>query len=146
VVKVVLDTNTIISGLLNPNGPPGRILNLAAQNEITLATSDHLIEELSRAMQYEKVVNILTRRGWTKQDTAVFIEKLRKICKLTPGNPLLENVCRDPDDDWFLACAKEAEADVMVSGDKDLLTLEKYEEIRIIDARSFLNEYIATNT
>ena len=52
------------------------------------------------------------------------------------------NVCRDPDDDKFLGCAIDSKALYIVSGDKDLLTLEKYEDIEIITAREFCNRYL----
>ena len=50
---------------------------------------------------------------------------------------------RDPDDDKFLGCAKDARALYIVSGDKDLLTLERFENIEIITAREFCNRYLS---
>lgn len=144
--KAVLDTNTIISGLLNPKGPPGKILDLALQGKFSLVSSEHLIDELRRALKYERVAAILAKRGWTEEDLARFIEGFRKICTITQGNALSEQMCRDPDDDWLLACAEESGVEVIVSGDKDVTALKKYKGTRILDARSFLIELSSTNS
>ena len=144
--RAVLDTNTIISGLLKPKSPPGKILDLAMQGKFSLASSEHLINELRRALKYERVATILAKRGWTEEDLIRFIEGFRKICTITQGSPLSEKVCRDPDDDWLLACAEESRAEVIVSGDKDVTALKKYKGIRILDARSFPKELTFTES
>ncbi len=144
--RVVLDTNTIISGLLSPKSPPGKILDLAMQGKFSLASSEHLMNELRRALKYERVTSILAKRGWTEEDLTLFIEGFRKICTITQGSPISEKVCRDPDDDWLLACGEESRAEVIVSGDKDVTSLKKYKVTRILDARSFLKELSFINS
>jgi putative PIN family toxin of toxin-antitoxin system len=57
----------------------------------------------------------------------------------TPGR--LHGVCRDPNDDMVLECAALAHADVIVSGDKDLLALGEYEGILVLTPRAFLDEF-----
>jgi predicted nucleic acid-binding protein len=56
--------------------------------------------------------------------------------------PDIGNVCRDPNDDHVIALALAAEATVIVTGDKDLLTLGRHQEVRIITARAFLSEFV----
>ena len=51
-------------------------------------------------------------------------------------------VCRDPDDDKFLECARDSHALYVVSGDKDLLVIEKYENIQIVTAKDFCEKYL----
>ncbi len=51
-------------------------------------------------------------------------------------------VCRDPDDDKFLECAKDSRAFYIVSGDKDLLVIKQYENIQIITAKDFYEQYL----
>lgn len=51
-------------------------------------------------------------------------------------------ISRDPDDDKFIGCAKDGKALYIVSGDKDLLVLEKYEDIEIITANEFCEKYL----
>ena len=52
------------------------------------------------------------------------------------------NVCRDPDDNKFIACAVDAKAIYIVSGDKDLLSVENYDEIEIVTAKDFYERYL----
>lgn len=141
--KVVLDTNTIVSALLNPYGRPGKILELAFRGDLLLISSGRLIDELRRALDYPQVVKALTqhRVGWSAEDTANFIMGYQKICRLSSGRALASPVCRDPDDDWILACAEESGAEIIVSGDSDLLTLQTYKGIGILDAKTFLDEF-----
>ena len=51
-------------------------------------------------------------------------------------------ICRDPDDNKFLECAKDSHALYIVSGDKDLLVIEKYENIQIVTAKTFFEKYL----
>ncbi|HCU26108.1 MAG TPA: putative toxin-antitoxin system toxin component, PIN family [Deltaproteobacteria bacterium] len=51
--------------------------------------------------------------------------------------PLKEKICRDPDDDWILSTALEGEANCIITGDRDLLTLSKYQEIFILKPEEF---------
>lgn len=51
-------------------------------------------------------------------------------------------ICRDPDDDKFLECAKDSHALYIVSGDKDLLVLKEYENIQIVTAKDFCEQYL----
>ena len=52
------------------------------------------------------------------------------------------NISRDPDDDKFIECAKDADALYIVSGDKDLLVIEEYDGIQIITAKEFCDRYL----
>ncbi|MEW6263942.1 MAG: putative toxin-antitoxin system toxin component, PIN family [Thermodesulfobacteriota bacterium] len=139
--KVVLDTNTIVSALLDPYGHPGKILDLAFKGKIFLISSERLLDELRRALHYGRVVKALAqhRGAWSEEDTADFITNFRKICRLSSSRPLNGRVCRDPDDDWLLACAEEAGADAIVSGDKDLLALPARQGVRILNAKAYLD-------
>ena len=53
------------------------------------------------------------------------------------------DVCRDPDDNKFVACAVDAQAIFVVSGDKDLLAVEHYDEVEIVTAKDFYERYIS---
>lgn len=64
------------------------------------------------------------------------------ICFGTTGS--VRGVCRDPNDDMVLECAALAHADVIVSGDKDLLAVGEYQRIRILTPRAFLDEFAGT--
>ena len=65
------------------------------------------------------------------------------IARLEIINPVSEiSVCRDPDDDKFIECAVDGKAVFIVSGDKDLLSLESYKDVEIISAADFCSRYL----
>jgi predicted nucleic acid-binding protein len=63
---------------------------------------------------------------------------MRQLAEVIVPPPLPQPVCRDPDDDHVLACALAAQADLIVSGDADLLNLREYQSIRIVAAAEAL--------
>ena len=71
------------------------------------------------------------------EDINDLIELLTSRAIVTPGRLTIPPVCRDSDDDHILACAIEGHADYVVTGDQDLLSLERYREIPIIDPAAF---------
>ena len=67
---------------------------------------------------------------------------MRIVIEIT--NPVTRvKICRDPDDDKFIGCAKDARALYIVSGDKDLLVISDYEGIRIVTAKEFCETYLS---
>ena len=66
------------------------------------------------------------------------MEAVRKDADVVSPSRLPKPICRDPDDDWVLATAVAGEADVIVSGDKDLLILKRFQGIPIVTPRGFL--------
>ncbi len=126
-MKCVTDTNVIVSGLLWL-GSPGRLLEAAANGRITLYTSPVLVAELRSTLGYGRLAQRVERSGLTLD------ELLRRFLNVAivvePAN--VPQIVRDPDDDHVLACALTASADLIVTGDKDLLTLNIYQNIPIV--------------
>jgi len=112
-----------ISALLF-NGIPGQILDMASKNELTLITSDEIILETTRILK-EKF-------DWPRHNTDKFIRRLSGISEnIKPGNKL--NVIKEREsDNRVLECAVCGNANLIVSGDKHLLKLKKYENIPIV--------------
>lgn len=137
-IRAVLDSNIIISGFYNPQSPPGKIISLAIQGDILLFTSNRLLEELAKILRYSRIQKMLKKAGVAQEE---IMSDYQEFCFVVTGNPLNEQVCRDPDDDWVLACAVQAQADWIVTGDKDLLSLEEYNFIRILSAADFLKKF-----
>ena len=135
-LRVVVDTNVLISGLFGiKNSPSAQILDAIRAQKIILVTSPLILEEVGDVINREKVVK-LTKMS--PKDRTDFIEKLIGRSDVTPGIQLSQMVSRDTKDDKFLACAVEANADYVVTGDKDLLDLENYAGINIVTPREFL--------
>ena len=131
-VRIVLDTNTIISGLISPGGLPRQLLDKARSQQFDLCSSTVLMAELLDVLSREKFSSRLSQAGITPLDIVRDLRRLSSIC--TPIN-VPRVIVNDPDDDHVLACAVMAQADLSVSGDKHLLGLGgQYQGIRILNA------------
>lgn len=127
----VLDTNTVISALFWPDSLPARACQKAQVSKVVV--SQAIVDEWRLVVQRPKFDKLipLSRRS-------ELLETFINQCTLATVSQVVA-VCRDPKDDMFLALAKEADATLIVSGDKDLLTLNPFEGIPIITAREFLD-------
>lgn len=95
----------------------------------TAHTSYTLISELSRKLTGSKLSTELLKRDISAHQLVI---NYSALCDVLSPAPLPAPVCRDPDDDAVLACAKAAQADFIVTGDKDLLVLEMFEGIPVV--------------
>jgi uncharacterized protein len=138
-VRIVADTNTVLSGLLW-QGPPRQIIDHARAGAVTLHTSLTLLAELAEVIGRGKFAQRILRANLS---AARLVEDYHRLAVLVEPQPLPAPVSRDPDDDHVLACALAAEATLIVSGDDDLLTLGTFRGIPILAARQAL-DLIAT--
>ncbi|MGH8178550.1 MAG: putative toxin-antitoxin system toxin component, PIN family [Steroidobacter sp.] len=132
-MKCVTDTNVVVSGLLWL-GNPGRLLEAAANGRITLYTSPVLVAELRSTLGYDRLAKRVERSGLTLDE--LLTRYLNVAIVVEPAS--VPQVTRDPDDDHVLACALEARADLIVTGDTDLLTLKTYQDIPIVSTAEAL--------
>ena len=139
-MRVVADTNTVVSGLLW-GGQPADILTAARQRRITLLTSAVLLAELEEVLSRDKFAARIARVG---SSAANLLAGYRALITLVRPAPL-EPLTRDPDDDHVIACALGAHAQLIVTRDHDLLDLGSFRDIRIAPARQAL-ELIAAST
>ncbi len=134
-MRLVLDTNTVISGLLW-KGSPNQLLALVAERrDITLHTSPKLLAELADVLSRERLaVAVAATR---KLPDALMRQYLNVVQVVTPVM-VARVVLADPDDDHVLACALAARADLVVSGDRHLLQLQHHQDIPIVKAADSL--------
>ena len=128
--RAVIDTNTWVSGLVW-TGAPRRVVELVLDRELSCSTSGALVAELRRVLGYPRIEKVLTKRGLTAAD---LVEQIGLVSDLVIAPALPMPICRDPDDDAVLSCALAAQADLIVSGDQDLLVLQVFEGIPILTA------------
>jgi uncharacterized protein len=134
-VKLVVDTNTIISGSLW-QGPPARLVSAALHGKAQIFLSLAMLLELRETLQRPKFAPRLAGQGETAETLA---GRFRAAChEAVPARIMPPVELRDPDDLRVLACAVGAAADALVTGDKDLLSLKSFEGIPIIDAAEAL--------
>lgn len=139
-MRVVLDTNVYLSAFINPNGPPGCIIDLMRSGLITACTTAYLWNELNRLIAYEKIRKYLSKQhGIGYVD--VLMAPLNEILLFFQKEPPLRNwVPRDEDDNWVIQCALTANAAYIISGDQDLTSLGgSVEGIPIVNPAEFLN-------
>lgn len=133
-MRVVADTSTIVSAFLW-GGPPAAVLAAAREGRITLFTSPTLLAELEDVLSREKFAARITRVGSSVAQILAGYRALVSVVRPTAMEPTV----RDPDDDHVLACATAAQAQLIVTRDKDLLDLREYQRIPILAFADALN-------
>jgi len=133
--KIVLDTNVLVSALINPHGKPAQIINYVFENKIRLFTSPSIMEELERVLSYPK---LMKRHGLNSEELKEFISDLLSIMSLIEEEKIIEVIMEDPSDNKYLSCAIDAKVDFIISGDIHLLNLGEYEGNRIVTPAQFL--------
>ena len=129
-MRVVLDTNTLVSALIAPNGPPRRLLDAGRARIFELCSSPVLMAELLDVVSREKFASRLVLAALTP---LTIVSEIRRLATMVAPASVPRIVADDPDDDHVLACALAANADLIVSGDKHLLGLVgEYQGIRIV--------------
>jgi putative PIN family toxin of toxin-antitoxin system len=133
-MRAVVDTNILVRALIRPHGSVGPVLLRLRSGHYTLLYTQSLLEELVDVLSRPRICK---KYGVTEDDikTVVALLLLRGEAVFV-SQPLA--VCRDPKDDKFLEVALAGKADVIVSGDEDLLVLDPFEGISIVSPVEFL--------
>lgn len=129
-MRLVLDTNVVASGLLW-NGAPAQLIDAARADEVELFSSRTLLAELTRILRRAKFDKAITASGLSLDELVLGYAELVTLVAPIEIPP---TVLRDPDDDHVLACAVTASAELVVSGDRDLLDLKSFREVQIVSA------------
>lgn len=133
-LRVVLDTNVIISGLISPKGPPAGVLKAFKAGQFVLVTSQAINEEILEVMDRPRLRD---KYGLADQmfDIAFILWEQAEVITDLP----IVRASKDPHDNKFLAAAVGGLAHYLVTGDiKDLLSLREYKGIRIVSPDQFL--------
>lgn len=133
-MRVVLDTNIYISGLLVPNGNNGKILRLLERPELVLLVSQAILDELQD--------KLIEKFGYATEEAAGVIRDFSEMSEMVRPTSLVDAVKQDPDDNRILECALDGGADVIVSGDKKhMLALGEFRGMPILSPAEFLSRY-----
>jgi putative PIN family toxin of toxin-antitoxin system len=133
-VRVVLDTNVVVSALLW-RGSPYRLLDGIRENSrVQIYSTVVLLEELAEVLARPKAAR---RLAVIDETAAAVIGTYLEVVELIEPAEVVR-VARDPDDDHVLACARAARADLIITGDADLLDLKAFERIPIVSAAEAL--------
>ncbi|MCK4488925.1 MAG: putative toxin-antitoxin system toxin component, PIN family [Anaerolineales bacterium] len=132
---VVLDTNLIISALLSPQGTPAKIIGLWEEGKFDVAVSAPLLNELERALGYERIKKYFRGTDFKK---SLFIKHLQETAIFVKPQINLEVIADDPDDNRLLECAVTSGSLYIISGDQHLLDLKEYQGIQILSPAGFV--------
>ncbi|MCC5793473.1 MAG: putative toxin-antitoxin system toxin component, PIN family [Chromatiales bacterium] len=133
-MRIVADTNTILSGLLW-QGPPRRLIEFAGERTVTLCTSVVLLAELAEVIGRAKFAARIHPAGLSATE---LVQDYARLAEIVAPASLSKPVSRDSDDDVVLATALGADASLIVSGDRDLLDLGTFRDIQILRATEAL--------
>lgn len=127
-MRVVPDTNTLVSAEISTQGLVRRQLDrMFIEHEVVL--SDAILDELTRVMS--------ARFGYSNEDVSEVIARLTAAAEIVEPATFDRQICRDADDDAILGTAVAGDADCIVTGDNDLLVLERFEGVDIISPSEF---------
>ena len=132
-MRIVIDTNVVISGTFF-GGYLRKVIESVGKNGLYACATLEIVNE------YEEIVDEMIRRkqGRLRRDILKpFIDSLKMIDPFTKVE-----VSRDPDDDKFISCAVDAKALYIVSGDKDLLEIGRYQFVEILTAAEFCAQHL----
>ena len=136
-LRAVLDANVMISALIQPKGASGRILtSLLERNSFEMVVSPSILAELRLSLSYPKVRKYIKT---SDEDLDLWVASIELIAQPVDGNLRIDAVAADPDDNKYIEAAVEGLAQFVVTGDKHLLSLKSYENIRIITPRVFVD-------
>ncbi len=127
--KVVLDSNIYISAVLF-GGKPGEVYLHSFRKSYDLFISLLIIKEIEKCL--------LQKFYWNKSETTSYTQQIKRVATIHDVINQIQGVCRDPKDDHILTLAAETNANYIISGDNDLLSLTAFGDIKIINAECFL--------
>ena len=133
-MKLVLDTNILISALLTKKTPPDQLYQHWVNGLFDVVSSDWQLDELKRVLGYKKL-----RPFILESEASLLIENMDSIAIMVSDLAPIE-VSADPTDNWIIATAIAGKANLIVTGDKsDLLVLGSVQGIEIVNPRTALN-------
>ena len=133
-MRVVLDTNVMISGIFFPKGAPRKIVEAWKHKKFKIVVSPIILEE------YKDTLEDFASR-YSLADVAEFFKLVVLNSEYCQAESLPKKVCADPDDDKFIACAFVSKTKIIVSGDKHLLNVSGYRGINVLTPRQFVETY-----
>ena len=131
-MRIVLDTNVLISAFVFPGGTPEEVYRLVLEGKVELITSRPLLAELG---------SILTSKfGWQRDRVEDVVSQILRIAEVVKPTKKLLVITADPSDNRVLEAALEGRAETVVSGDRHLLQLESWRGISFRSPSAFLSE------
>ena len=130
-MRIVIDTNIVASAIFF-GGRPRELLELLLQRELRAFISQEIVDEYRDTIEY-------LQNEYPNKRVAVPLTQIISACEMVEPTSIVK-VCRDPNDDKFIACAVDSRSLYVVSGDKDLLAVKLYADVRVVTVAEFFRE------
>jgi putative PIN family toxin of toxin-antitoxin system len=134
VYRIVIDTNVLVSGIIQKKGFPYKVVKAWEDDNVVLIASEFLINEVSKVLHYEK---IRLRYSLKDEEIKQVLLTLVRYSIFINDPPKLNVIKEDLSDNNILAAAVEGKADFIISGDSHLLNLVNYKGIKILTPKEF---------
>ena len=131
-MKVVLDTNVLVSALIKAGKPRDLFNKLVKEQQLVL--SRVILEEFLEVIDDPKIAKYTSEK-----DVTVFLNTLKNSARIVQVKSKFKAVKDDPDDDAIVQAAYDSKANYIISGDKHLLALKHFKGIRILTVDEMLN-------
>jgi putative PIN family toxin of toxin-antitoxin system len=132
--RTAVDTNVLVSGL-GWSGPPAEVVDALLSGRLQLVTSEPLLSELWRVLDYPRLASVVARTGRT---AAQLVDLIREVSVVAAPVQAVA-VARDTADNRLLEAALAGSAEMIVSGDEDLLVLRAFQGIPILTPTAALS-------
>jgi len=130
-LKTIIDTNILIDAMTDDFSYTWKIIDLVLQGKIKAVASDKILKEN----------RLIIERNIVKESDKQRLEKFFVNIEVVQVNKKIRVIKDDPQDDKFIECADETNADYIISSDRHLLNLEKYKDTKILSPKDFWYEY-----
>jgi uncharacterized protein len=134
-MRIVLDTNILVSGFLVRGGNPARIMDHWEAGTFELLMAEPILAECRRVLGYSRIQK---KYKYSNDEADTYVMGLGRLATVVSPNETLDAVIADPDDNRILECAQAGDADYIVSGDSHLKDLGSYAGIQILTPAAFL--------
>ena len=132
-MRIVIDTNIIASAIFF-GGRPRLLLEKLMMKELEAFISKDILEE------YQRTIDRL-RAKYPARKVSVPLTEIASACRMIEPQTIVK-VCRDPNDDMFIACALDSRSLYIVSGDDDLLSIRQYRDVEIVTVADFFDRIL----
>ena len=131
-MRLVLDTNVLLSAMMSPASPSAQILTLWRRRKVAVLTAAEQIDEIARVTRYPRI-----RARLPSALAGRLVNRLRDVAIVVENLPRVD-LSPDPDDNYLLALAEAGQAKFLVTGDKPLLDLKRHKSTRIVTPSALL--------
>lgn len=132
-MKIVLDTNILVSGLLSPYGNPAKIIRMVSSGELQLCIDSRILTEYTEVLKRPKF-------QFDEAKVEALLEEIESQGEIVATGPLQKSL-PDPDDDMFLEVAIESQADCLITGNLNHYPKELCASITVLSPSEFIKNY-----